>query len=63
MTEHQEAYCLNLLAQRMSLKHVAEIVGVSDWDVAELFEPSRVVPQRKPRPQRPVRRDRLESRP
>lgn len=46
MTGQQEADALALLAQGASISEVAEMIGVSDWHVAKLIRPCRVVRHR-----------------
>ena len=41
MTPANEADCMALLAQRASIKETAAMVGVSEWEVANLLRPYR----------------------
>ena len=57
MTRADEADCMALLAQRASIKEAAAMVGVSEWEVANLLRPCR----RAPRVRADRRSERLEA--
>jgi len=53
MSPSQQADCLALLTQRCTIKDTAAMVGVSEWDVADLILPCRKparASQRRPEP-------------
>jgi len=45
MTRADEADCMALLAQRASIKETAAMVGVSEWEVANLLRAGRRLPR------------------